>query len=118
MIEIHEADLIEFFGVAPEPEPPEEREFFDAPLFIKRVDGIELRVRIPCYFRLLWLDLRKANDSAPALDLVIPGIVAIRIDRSQRHPILTVTSSTHGVVTIAVEPAIQVHIDGSAVAGR
>lgn len=50
MIDINETDLIEFFGVKPELESEEEREFFAAPLFIKVVDGLELRISISAHF--------------------------------------------------------------------
>lgn len=113
MIEIHESDLIEFFGVSPEPEPQDEREFFAAPLFIKRVDGLELRVSISAHFSDLRLDLRKVGQEAMVLELVVPGIRAVTIERSGGRQMLRVTSEAHGIVELAVDPTIEIHCDGS-----
>lgn len=112
MIEVDESDLIEFFGGAPEAEPTEEREFFAAPLFVKAIDGLELRFSLSAQFRDLRLSLRQADRADAALELVVPGVVGISIDRDGARRLLRVTSKTHGVTEIAVEPTITIRCDG------
>lgn len=113
MIEINESDLIDFFGVAPEPEPQDEREFFAAPLFIKRVGDLELSVSISAHVRDLRLDLRKVGQEAMVLELVVPGIRAVAIERLGGRQLLRVTSEARGIVELAVEPTISIRCDGS-----
>ena len=108
MIEVDEVALIEFFGVAPEPQSQEESEFFAAPLFIKRVAGLELQVSISAHFRELRVTMRQPDCDPPVLELVVPNIVSVSIDRDTPRPWLRVTSETHGVTWIAVEPTITV----------
>jgi hypothetical protein len=113
VIEIDELALIEFFGVSPEPRSKEEREFFAAPLFIKRFAGIDLEFSISGHLRDLRLVLRQEGSNAPLLELVVPDVFTVRIDRNTPRPWLRVSSETRGVTLIAVEPAIRVICDGS-----
>ena len=113
MIEIDESDLIDFFGVAPEAEPQEEREFFAAPHFIKRVDDLELSISISSHFRDLRLDLRKVGQEALVLELVVPEISAVATERFDGREILRVTSELRGVVELSVRPTIEIRCDGS-----
>lgn len=113
MIEVDEVALIEFFGVAPEPQSQDEREFFAAPLFIRRVDGLELQVSISANFCDLRLDLRKVGQDTAVLNLVVPRIHAVGIERWGSRQLLRATSETHGVVELAVEPTIEIKCDGS-----
>ena len=113
MIEVDEVALIEFFGVAPEPQSQDEREFFAAPLFIKRVDGLELRVSISAHFCDLRLDLRRVGQKIAVLNLVVPRGRSVVIERSAGRQLLRVASATHGVVELTVEPTIEIKYDGS-----
>lgn len=113
MIDVDEVALIDFFGVAPELQSQDEREFFAAPLFIKRVDGLELRVSISAHFCDLRIDLRRVGQDAAVLDLVVPRIRAVSIERWGSRQLLRATSDTHGVVALTVEPTIEVKCDGS-----
>lgn len=113
VIEIHESDLIGFFGVSPQPEPQDEREFFGTPLFIKRVDGLELRVSISAHFCDLRLDLRKVGQEDMVFELVVPGVRSVAIERFGGRQVLRVMSESHGLVELAVEPTIEVRCDGS-----
>lgn len=109
MIEVDEVALIEFFGVAPEPQDEDEREFFAAPLFRKRVDGLELRFSVSANFGDLRLDLRRIGHDAVLLALVVPGIRAVRVERWRNRQVLRATSETHGVVELTIEPTIEIH---------
>ncbi len=106
MIPVDEVALMEFFGVAPEPQSQEEREFFAAPMFVKRADGLELRVSISRQFCDLRLDLRKVGQATAMLDLVVPRVRSVGIERCAGRQWLRVASETHGVVELAVEPTI------------
>lgn len=112
MIDLDELALIEFFGVAPEPRSQDEREFFAAPLFVKCVDGLELRFSISAQFGDLRLELRRVGQDAVMLDLVVPGIRTVSIERWGRRQWLRAMSLTHGVVELTVEPTIEVKCDG------
>ncbi|MCC6669571.1 MAG: hypothetical protein IT458_00805 [Planctomycetes bacterium] len=113
MIEVNEVALIEFFGVAPEPQSQDEREFFAALLFIKRVDGLELRVSISAHFCDLRFDLRRVGQDVAVLNLVVPRVRSVGIERSASRQWLRAASTTHGVVELTVEPSIEIKYDGS-----
>jgi hypothetical protein len=59
VIEIDETLLIEFFGVLPEPQFEDEREFFAAPLFQKHVGELTILFSVSAHFRDLRITLKK-----------------------------------------------------------
>lgn len=113
MIDIDESSLILFFGVAPQPEPEEEREFFAAPSFVKRVGDLELEFSVSAHFADMRITLQRDGWSDPVLELVFPDVVRVVVDRDAAPPILRVTSETRGIAEIMVEPAIAIRVDGS-----
>jgi hypothetical protein len=112
MIEVDEVALIEFFGVAPELQSRDEREFFAAPMFVKRADGLELRVSISGQCRDVRLDLRRVGQDTAVMDLVVPTVRSVGIERCAGRQWLRIVSETHGVVELAVEPTILIRSDG------
>lgn len=107
--EFNEADLIGFFEVAPEPEPAEEREFFAAPKFRKRVGDLVLDCSLSLHFADLILTLHAAGVSDAVLDLRVDHIQAVSIEHaSNGRSWLRVRSASGGVVEICVAPTISV----------
>lgn len=113
MIDVDEVAMVEFFGVAPEPQSQDEREFLAAPLFINSVGGLELRVSISVHFCDLRFDLRRVGQDIAVLSLVVPRVRSVGIERSAGRQWLRVASETHGVVELTVEPSIEIKHDGS-----
>ncbi len=114
MIEIDETDLISFFGVMPEPQPEEEREFFAAPQFIKSAGGITMTFSASANHDDLFLDLALAGSQDHLLEYRLKDVesVVIESDRDGRLW-LRARSRSAEHVAISVAPSILVRIHGA-----
>lgn len=108
MLEIDGPALISFFGCAPEPQSQDEREFFAAPFFIKKVDGLELQFSVSAHFRDMRVSLLRDGLANSLLELVVPDVVSVVVERDTPNQRLRITSETHGVTEITVDPAITI----------
>ena len=108
MLDFDESALILFFGCAPEPQSQDEREFFAAPFFIKRVDGLELWFSVSAHFRDMRLTLLRDGCPTRVVELVVPEVRAVVVERDSKSERLRITSETHGVTEITVDPAITI----------
>ena len=108
MLEIDETELTEFFGAIAEEQSQDEREFFAAPLFVKQVDDLEIQFSVSAHLRDMRLTLRRADQSEPVLELAVPNIKAVAVEHHDPSPWLRVTSETHGVTRIRVDPTIRI----------
>jgi hypothetical protein len=111
MIDVDEADLIAFFGVLPEPQSDGEREFFNAPLFRKCQDGLELHVSISLNLKDLRIDLKYQDGKSSVLRFALLELESVNIaPDAENCPWLRARSHSGNEVAIRVEPAIEVSI--------
>ena len=108
MLEIDESALIDFFGCAPEPQSQDEREFFAAPFFIKRVDGVELRFSVSAHFRDVRISLFRDECADGLLELVVPDVISVVVERDIQDQRLQITSATRGITEMTVNPTITI----------
>src|SRR5262249_28727017 len=99
-----ETDLIEFFGILPSEQPPEEKEFFGSTAFDFQQDGYHLLISFSIYHEDFYLDLKAANIAEPLLALRLEEVDEIRVrrDKPTSEPVLIVQTRT-GKQTIAEE---------------
>ena len=108
MLDLDETALIEFFGCTPEPESQEVQDFFAAPFFIKRVDGWELWFSVSAHFRDMRLTLLRDGCTARLLELIVPEVISVLVERDSYGERLRITSGTHGSTEITVDPGITI----------
>ena len=111
MREVEETDLISFFGVLPQEQSHEEREFFDAPLFVKTVRNLRLSCSVSFHSRDIALTLAAVGDEADVLEYRLRGAETVQIEQDKNGRLwLRVHSNRGDEVAVAVEPTIRVRI--------
>jgi hypothetical protein len=111
MLDLDETDLIEFFSVLPEPQPLDERESFDAPLFVKSIDGVTVTFSISFLRHDLYCDLSLENKSDDLLRSSVSNVVVVRIEKdSDGRSWLRALSENGSKFALSVEPRITIQI--------
>jgi len=100
--------LIEFFGVEPELQPEDEREFFEAPYFIKRVDELEIHFSYSTNHRDLRVSLFQVGCPDSVLELAVPDVYSVTFKKYRQRQWLRAVSETRGVTAIAIHPTISI----------
>jgi len=78
-MKVDEAELIEFFGVVPVPEDPEEKEFFGSSLFEVTDRDLKLSVSFSSHHEDLSLFILSAGQGEPILRAKLDQISEIRV---------------------------------------
>jgi hypothetical protein len=119
-LEIDETELIEFFGVLPTEQDPEEQEFFGSTIFHLQQDGLDLRISFSAYFEDCYLDLKTENAEEPFLEVQLKQVREVKLirDKPDATPILRVIAlsdieneveaSSAIVVQMTVQPRLRV----------
>ena len=115
MIQIDEGDLIAFFLIEPESQDSEEKEFFEAPLFIKTVNDLTLEFSFSFHHKDLFVDLSKLSLSEKILTYSVKEIESIEIAKDKDGiEWLSVLSKSRQRIRLSVNPQIQISISTTA----
>ena len=87
-----ETDLIEFFGVLPSEQEPEEKEFFGTTIFDYYQSRYHLCVSFSIYNNDFYLDLKDVEVAEPMLEIQLERVEEIRVrrDKPTSVPVLIV----------------------------
>ena len=111
MREVDETDLISFFGVLPREQSDEEREFFDAPLFVKTVGNLRISCSVSFQSRDIALTLAAVADEDDVLEYSLQDIETLRLEQDNKGSLwLRARSNRCDEVAVAVEPTIRIKI--------
>ncbi len=114
MIELDETGLVAFFGVQPQSQPSEEREFFAAPSFTRRVGDLEVVFSFSFHNADLYLTVRTPGVPDAVLQLHLSGIESLStVSRDSARCWLRGFSPTDGTVELRLEPTISVRYEPS-----
>ena len=120
MLEIDETALIEFFGVLPTPQDPDEAEFFGTTIFEISRDGLYLTISFSSHHDDCRLDLRSDPESKAFLEFQLDDVreVEVKRDKPTAPPVLHIAAPEkesgggYGqVVRIEVDPDIRIRAD-------
>ena len=78
---INETELIEFFGVLPEPLPREEKDFFGSSTFAIMKDNLRLVISFSTHHPQIMLELSDINRSVIITTIRLESVSEIRISR-------------------------------------
>ncbi len=113
-----ETELIEFFGVLPSEQDPEEKEFFGTTIFDYRQNRYHLSVSFSTYRNDFCLDLNDVELPGAILELRVERVeeIKVRRDKPRSTPVLLIMarSDTEGnkkeeemlVLELSLEPNI------------
>jgi hypothetical protein len=120
MLEIDETELIDFFGVLPTEQDPEEKELFGTTIFDIHQDGLHLSVSFSAYCDDFSLDLKTEEAENPFLELRLYGVREVKVKRDKPivNPVLWILvqendeagESSVQVVCLEVEPKIRIRV--------
>ena len=122
MLEIDETELIEFFGVLPSEQNPEEKEFFGTTIFDVHQDGLHLSISFSLYDDTCYLDLKTEQVEKPLLELRLKQVWEVRVlrDKPNSTPILQVKAQGASeskidagsvqVIQVRVQPRLHVRV--------
>lgn len=109
MIQVEDHELLAFFECEPESRPEDEREFFDAPTFVKEAGGLRLVFSISRTFHDLSISLSQAGGGEAILDYVVKSVVRVAFDRdADGREWMRVQSEAVGDLSVAVRPSIEI----------
>jgi len=93
-----EAELIEFFGILPSEQDPEEKEFFGTTVFDYHQNRYHLYVSFSVYRNDFYLDLNDVELARTILELRLEGVeeIKIRRDKPTSTPVLIVRARSNG----------------------
>ena len=91
-MEVDETQLIEFFGVLPVSEDPEEKEFFGSTMFKITQHDLKLSVSFSSYYEDMILHLLFKGSQEPFLEATVKCLSGIRIQNDPK--ILSVVGKT------------------------
>ena len=119
---IDETEMIEFFGVLPTQQDPQEQEFFGSTAFEVSQNDHHLSVSFSSHFRDFCLSLRANNFQEPVLEFWLEEVEEIRVrrDKPDSIPALIVKATekdekreirkvTH-LVEIVLQPNLRVKL--------
>jgi hypothetical protein len=118
-----ETELIEFFGVLPSEQNPDEMEFFGTTIFDYHQNQFHLCVSFSTYSNDFYLDLKDAEHSKPIIELSIERVEEIRVrrDKPRSAPVLLVKAGNNTernekeeqmqTIEIMLEPSISIRIN-------
>ena len=93
-MEVDETQLIEFFGVLPVHEDPEEKEFFGSSMFEITQHDLKLSVSFSSYYEDIILHLRFEGSQESVVEATVKHLSGIRIQNDPK--ILSVVGKTRG----------------------
>jgi len=92
-------------------QPDEEREFFDAPLFVKTVGNLRISCSVSFQSRDIALTLAALADEDGVLEYSLHGIETLRLEQDKKGASGYVRGLTDDdEVHVAVEPTIRIRI--------
>lgn len=114
MTDLDETDLIAFFGVLPEEQPAEEREFFGSTAFVVRAGDLELRCDVSLLRRDVFVDMIVRGEATGSFWYRLRGVETARIEPDAAgRSWLRFRSSRGDELGLSVEPDLAVRIRGS-----
>lgn len=121
-LKIDETELIEFFGVLPTEQDPNEQEFFGSTIFDLHQDGLHLTISFSAYFEDCYLDLKTEHAEQPFLEIRFKQVREVKVlrDKPDSTPMLElvalsdsdngVEASSIQVVHVTVQPRLRVKV--------
>ncbi len=109
MSHINKADLITFFSVEPEDQESGEKEFFEAPLFIKSVHDLKLEFSYSFLHKDIIADIFIEGNSKKLSSYSLKEINSIKIERDDTGiEWLTAISESKQKLKLSVNPHISI----------